>query len=47
MLSLTCGYGAYVWRTMGYRGLASKAVIPLLGIVATHRLLMRGVNWCR
>lgn len=42
-----CGYGAYVWKGLGWRGFAGKAAIPLVGMIAAQKGLMYGVNWMR
>ena len=41
------GYIAYVWRTLGWKGFGSRAVIPLAAVVAGHRATMYGVNFIR
>lgn len=40
-------YGAYVWRSAGWSGIASRAVIPLLGLVVFQRVGLMGINWVR
>ena len=44
---LFAGYGAYMWRGLGWRGFASKAVIPFVALVGLQKVTMVGVNWMR
>lgn len=41
------GYVAYVWRSLGWKGFASKAAIPLAALIVGHRATMYGVNFIR
>ena len=41
------GYGAYVWRGLGLRGFASKAVIPFVGLIGFQKITLVGINWLR
>ena len=40
-------YIVYVWRSLGWKGFASKAILPLAGIIASHQITLRGLNFVR
>ena len=46
MLSAS-GYGFYVWRTLGVRGFASLAVLPLAVLVGARKVSLNGLNIAR
>ena len=40
-------YMVYVWRCLGWKGFASKAILPLAGIMVGHRVTLMGMNYLR
>ena len=46
MLS-TGAYSMYVWRGLGFKGFASKAVVPLVGLIGAWKATMIGYNTLR
>lgn len=41
------GYTAYVFRSLGYKGLISKAMIPAVGIAVGYKVVEYGMNFGR
>ncbi len=41
------GYSTYVFRSLGYKGLASKAMLPLVGLAVGYKGVEYGLNWSR
>ena len=41
------GYTAYVFRSFGYQGLVSKAMIPVVGIAVGFKAVEYGLNYGR
>ena len=41
------GYTAYVFRSLGYQGLVSKAILPVVGLAAGYKAVEYGLNWGR
>ena len=41
------GYSAYVFRSLGYKGLYSKAMIPLVALGVGYRVVDYGMNELR
>jgi hypothetical protein len=40
-------YTAYVFRSLGYKGLVSKAIIPVAGFAVGYKVVEYGLNWGR
>ena len=41
------GYTTYVFRSFGYKGLVSKAMIPVVALVAGYKAVDYGLNYGR
>jgi hypothetical protein len=41
------GYSTYVFKSLGYKGFVSKAMIPVAGLAVGYKAVEYGLNWGR